>query len=103
MERLKIYQKDTMTCSGSLFDNENNPLNFDDKEVIILIVKESNPKERIEIKGDAINIVNNTMSFDITSEMTGNMIGNYVIQITINKDGYSVREIKRFINVSQSF
>ena len=103
MERLKIYQKDTMTCSGSLFDNENNPLNFDDKEVIILIVKESNPKERIEIKGDAINIVDNRMSFDITSAMTGNMIGNYVIQITINKDGYSVREIKRFINVSQSF
>lgn len=103
MERLKIYQKDTMKCGGTLFDNENNPLNFDDKEVIVLIVKESNPKERIEIKGDAIAIVDNTMSFDITSEMTGNMIGNYVIQITINKEGYSVREIKRFINVSQSF
>jgi hypothetical protein len=103
MERLKIYQKDTMTCSGSLFDNENNPLNFADKEVLVLIVKESNPKERIEIKGDAITIVDNTMSFDITSEMTEDMIGNYVIQITINNEDYSVREIKRFINVSQSF
>ena len=103
MERLKIYQKDTMTCSGSLFDNENNPLSFDDKEVVVLIVKESNPKERIEIKGDAIAILNNTMSFDITSEITADMIGNYVIQITINNEDYSVREIKRFINVSQSF
>lgn len=103
MERLKIYQKDTMTCAGSLFDNENNPLNFADKEVVVLIVKESNPKERIEIKGVDITIVDNTMSFDITSEMTEHMIGNYVIQITINNEGYSVREIKRFINVSQSF
>ena len=103
MERLKIYQKDTMTCSGSLFDNENNPINFADKEVIVLIVRESNPKDRIEIKGDDITIAENRMSFDITSEMTANMIGNYVIQITINNNGYSVREIKRFINVSQSF
>ena len=103
MERLNIYQKDTMKCGGTLFDNENNPLNFDDKEVIVLIVKESNPKERIEIKGEDITIVDNRMSFDITSEMTANMTGNYVIQITINKDDYSVREIKRFINVSQSF
>lgn len=103
MERLKIYQKDTMTCSGSLFDNENNPLSFADKEVIVLIVRESNPKERIEIKGVDITIVDNRMSFDITSEMTANMIGDYVIQITINNNGYSVREIKRFINVSQSF
>ena len=103
MERLKIYQKDTMTCSGSLFDNENNHLRFADKEVIALIVRESNPKERIEIKGEDITIVDNRMSFDITSEMTANMIGNYVIQITINNNGYSVREIKRFINVSQSF
>ena len=103
MERLKIYQKDTMACSGSLFDNDNNPLNFADKEVIILIVRESNPKDRIEIKGEDITIAENRMSFDITSEMTANMIGNYVIQITINNNGYSVREIKRFINVSQSF
>ena len=103
MERLKIYQKDTMTCSGSLFDNENNTLSFADKEVIVLIVRECNPKERIEIKGGDITIVDNRMSFDITSETTANMIGNYVIQITINNNGYSVREIKRFINVSQSF
>ena len=103
MERLNLYQKDTIGIKGGFFDKDDNPIDLSDKEVEIKIIRESNNTEILVLKDDDILVNANTIECEITGEETGKMFGNYLMQMTVFLNGVSIREVQQFMNVKKSY
>ena len=101
MERIQLYQKDTIKLQGAVFTDADVPVDLADKTLEILVIDERNNSQQIDVEN--ITIENNTFECEISEEVTKDLLGNYLLQITIIKDEYSVREIRQFINVKKSF
>ena len=101
MERIQLYQKDTVKIQGGVFTEEGLPVDLSDKIIGILIIDERQNDKQVKVAD--ITIDGNNFECELTSEITAKLYGNYMIQISVKKDDFSVREIKRFINVQKSF
>ena len=101
MERIQLYQKDTVKIQGGVFTDEDLPVDLSDKIIEILIIDERQNDKQVNV--EAITTDVNNFECELTSEITGKLFGNYLIQISVKKGDFSVREIKRFINVQKSF
>lgn len=103
MERLNLYQKDTIGIKGGFFDKDDKPIDLSDKEIEIKIIRESNNTEILVLKDDDILVNANTIECKITGEETGKMFGNYLMQMTVFLNGVSIREVQQFMNVKKSY
>ena len=101
MERIQLYQKDTVKIQGGVFTDESLPVDLSDKIIEILIIDERQNDKQVKLTD--ITIDANNFECELTSEITAKLYGNYMVQITVKYDEHSVREIKRFINVQKSF
>ena len=101
MERIQLYQKDTVKIQGGVFTDADLPVDLSDKIIEVLIIEERQNDNQVNVEG--ITTDANNFECELTSEITANLFGNYLIQISVKKGDYSVREIKRFINVQKSF
>ena len=101
MERIQLYQKDTVKIQGGVFTDEDLPVDLSDKIIEILIIDERQNDKQVNVADIIIDA--NNFECELTSEITTNLFGNYMVQITVKYNEFSVREIKRFINVQKSF
>ena len=101
MERIQLYQKDTVKIQGGVFTDEDLPVDLSDKIIEILIIDERQNDKQVNVAG--ITTDANNFECELTSEITEKLFGNYMVQITVKYAEFSVREIKRFINVQKSF
>ena len=101
MERIQLYQKDIVKIQGSVFTDAGLAVDLSDKIIEVLIIEERQNDNQVNVED--ITTDANNFECELTSDITANLFGNYLIQISVKKDDFSVREIKRFINVQKSF
>lgn len=100
---LEVYQGDTISFSGALLDNEQVPETVLDKIIVVKIIRVGSSVEVITFNDADITKNENIITFEISTEQTATMFGDYLMQIAIFKDNRSVREIEKLLTVKKSY